>query len=380
MNYFDYAASTPMTAEAVHVFSSLSQQCYGNTTSLHDIGTEASNILSLSRKTIATLLDVEEAGIYFTSGGTESNLLSIISLALAQRSRGNHLIVSAGEHPSVDQAMEYLQDQGFHVTTIPFNKNGMIQLDVLEKAITKQTILVSVQHINPEIGTIQPIAEIAELLKDRHIILHCDAVQSFGKVDIRPITAIVDSITVSSHKVYGPKCVGAVYIHPKHRFQPVFPGVVHERGFRGGTVNVPGIAAFATAAQACVGNHSIATYRHFRSLLIDPLQTNRHLFTIYEALNEEQQLPQIIGLGVRHLEGQLMMLELNRKGFAVSTGSACQVGQQQTSKIMYAMGIPADQAREFIRISFGQSTTEESVKQLSNQLLTIAQQYNIKIC
>lgn len=369
-----------MSAEAAHVMSSLSQNCYGNTTSLHDVGTEAANMLSFSRNVLAELLGVDEAGLFFTSGGTESNVLSIISLALAYRSRGNHLIVSAGEHPSVDSAMSYLQQQGFQVTTIPFNRDGIIQLDTLAKAITKDTILISVQHINPEMGAIQPIAEIAELIRERSILLHCDCVQSFGKVDIRPITSIVDSVTLSSHKVYGPKGVGAVYIHPKHRVQPVFPGFVHEHGFRGGTVNVPGIAAFVTAAKESIENgYASSSYRHFRSILVNELKAYGNLFTIYESVNECQQLPQIIGLGVRHIEGQLVMLELNRKGFAISTGSACQVGQQQTSKIMYAMGIPPDQAREFIRISFGRGTTEENVKKLTRELLNIAQQYSVKI-
>ena len=251
MNYFDYAATTPLHPEAANVYLKLAQQCYGNTSSLHEIGAEAQNMLTYCRQQIAEMLNVNSTGIYFTSGGTESNLLSIISLAKANRHKGNHIITTAGEHPSVDSAMTYLQEEGFTVTVIPFTREGVVDLDLFQKALTAQTILASVQHINPEIGTIQPLEQIAAILRERNILLHSDCVQSFGKVDVKPVARLVDSLTISSHKIYGPKGVGMVYIHPRHRLIPVFPGLVNESGFRGGTVNVPGIAAFATAAVLC---------------------------------------------------------------------------------------------------------------------------------
>ncbi len=375
MHYFDYAASTPLHPEASLVFATLSEQCYGNTSSLHDVGGEAQNILALCRQEFADLLGVQTAGVYFTSGGTESNLLSIISLAKANRHRGNHIVTTAGEHPSIDSALDYLQQYGFTVTVVPFDKSGHVDLQLFQKALREDTILASVQHINPEIGVIQPLKKIAKLLKDQQILLHSDCVQSFGKMNLKPLAKIVDSLTVSSHKVYGPKGVGAVYIHPRHRIIPVFPGFVHEAGFRGGTVNIPGIASFVTAATLCAEkSYDAEKYKALRSIFMDEIKKHPELFTIYEASTAETQLPQIIGLGVNNVEGQLIMLELNRYGFAISTGSACQVGQQHASKAMLALQVDPQQAKEFIRISFGQSTTMESVQQLVDQLIQIAQQ------
>lgn len=373
MYYFDYAASTPMIPAASEVFCALSEQCFGNTSSLHDFGGEAQNVLSYARNELAGLLGVESAGIYFTGGGTEGNLLALISLAMANKHRGTNILVSAGEHPSVDSAMEYLKEHGFSITTIPFHTDGTVDIRLLEQAIRKDTILISVQHINPEIGSIQPIEEIASLLAGSGILFHSDCVQSFGKVDVRSITAHVDALTVSSHKVYGPKGVGAVYINPKYRFSPVFPGVVHERGFRGGTVNVPGIAAFVTAAKIAVGEEAGNPHYHsLRQAFYDKIKDARELFTLYEAAVPEKQLPQIIGLGVKQVEGQLIMLELNRHGFAISTGSACQVGQQHASKTMLALEVDPQIAKEFIRISFGRNTTEDEVIKLGDCLQKVA--------
>jgi len=379
MHYFDYAATTPLHPDAAYVYGKLAQECYGNTSSLHEIGGESQNILTLCRKEFAEILGVNAAGIYFTSGGTESNVLSIVSLAKANRHQGTHIVTSAGEHPSVDSALEYLKEDGFTVTVVPFDENGRVDLDLFEKALQNDTILVSIQHINPELGTIQPLEQIAELIAGRAILLHSDCVQSFGKMDITSIAKIVDSLTVSSHKVYGPKGVGAVYINPRQRIIPVFPGFVHESGFRGGTVNVPGIAAFVTSAKLCSKNaYEIEKHSYFRLLLLNELKKHPELFTIYESKDTAYQLPQIIGLGVKNLEGQLMMLELNRLGFAVSTGSACQIGQQHASKAMMALKIDSQKAKEFIRISLGASTTAETVSSLTSSLLRVVGQFKRK--
>ncbi|WP_318617424.1 IscS subfamily cysteine desulfurase [Sporosarcina sp. YIM B06819] len=370
MHYFDYAATTPLHPEAAHVYGKLAQACYGNTSSLHEVGTEAQNMLAFCREELAAMLGVPAAGLYFTGGGTESNLLSIISLAKANRHKGKHIVTTVGEHPSIDSALAYLQEEGFTITTIPFTEEGFVDLHLFEKALTSETILVSIQHINPEIGTIQPLEKIAAIVKERSILLHSDCVQSFGKIDVKPIARIVDSLTISSHKVYGPKGVGVAYIHPRHRLVPVFPGLVHESGFRGGTVNVPGIAAFITAASH-VNNYE-HDYQTFRQAFLDKVMTYPELFTIYQTSNRAQQLPQIIGLSVKNVEGQLIMLELNRLGFAISTGSACQVGQQHASKAMMALQIDEQHAKEFIRISFGASTTMANVQALADKLIQIA--------
>lgn len=379
MYYFDYAATTPLHPDAAYVYGKLSQECYGNTSSLHEVGGEAKNMLALCRNEFAELLGVPPAGIYFTSGGTEGNILSIISLAQANRHLGTHIVTSAGEHPSVDSALEYLKKDGFTVTVVPFDENGLVDLDLFDMALQNDTILVSIQHINPELGTIQPLEQIAELLAGRTILLHSDCVQSFGKIDIKPIAKVVDCLTVSSHKVYGPKGVGAVYIDPYQRIVPVFPGGVHESGFRGGTVNVPGIAAFVTAAKMC-SRHDFGSgeFWHLRALIMDELKNYADLFTIYESSDHLSQLPQIIGLCVKNIEGQLMMLELNRLGFSISTGSACQIGQQHASKAMMALQVDSQRAKEFIRISLGASTTAESILALTRSLIEVMQQFKRK--
>ncbi|PID22884.1 cysteine desulfurase [Sporosarcina sp. P3] len=370
MHYFDYAATTPLREEAASVYVSVSQQQFGNTTSLHDVGGAAQNVLAHSRQNLSALLGVRSEGLYFTSGGTESNTLALVSLAESAKNNGQHIILSAAEHPSLHSAAAYLERQGFRTTTIPYTTAGIIDLQALEDAITDQTTVVSVQHCNPEIGTIQPIRSISELLKPKGIYLHSDCVQSFGKLSVRDISPYVDSLSVSSHKVHGPKGVGAVYIDPRIRAVPLFPGATQEKGFRGGTVNVPGIAAFVTAAE--LAHPNVEKYRALRALFLNILSAHPKAFTIYSSPQSSEQLPQIIGLCAKHSEGQRIMLELNRRGFAVSTGSACQVGQQQSSMTMSAMNIPAHVAKGFVRISFGETSTSESVTQLAKALLEVA--------
>lgn len=372
MNYFDYAASTPLHPEAALVYTTLSKSCYGNTSSLHEVGAEAQNMLAYCRSELANKLGVETAGVYFTSGGTESNLLSIISLAKANVHKGKHIISTLGEHPSVDSALEYLKEDGFEITKIPFTEEGFVDLHLFKKAIRPDTILVSIQHVNPEIGSIQPLEDIAKITKEYGILLHSDCIQSFGKIDLTSVARLVDSLTISSHKVNGPKGVGAAYIHPRHRIVPVFPGLFHESAFRGGTVNVPGIAAFTEATKQNREMNDL--FILFRNTLLEKISQYPELFTVYTCNEKDKQLPHIIGLRVHQVEGQLMMLELNRHGFAISTGSACQVGQQHSSKVMMALQIDPQRAKEFIRISFGASTTLESVHALADCMIQIRQQ------
>ena len=374
MHYFDYAASTPLHPKAAEVYAHFAKHCYGNTTSLHEIGSEAKNIVDYCRKQFAEVLGVDAAGIYFTSGGTESNLLSIISLAKANQHKGKHIITTMGEHPSIDSAFEYLENDGFSITKIPFTKEGIVNLSLLESAITKDTILLSVQHSNPEIGTIQPLEIISSLAEAHGILLHSDCIQSFGKTTLKPIAQIVDSLTLSGHKVYGPKGIGITYIHPRNRISPVFPGLIHEAGFRGGTVNVPAIAALSEAVSQFETTFSDDnSFYEYRKAFVSKLLAYPNYFTIYSADHDNIQLPHIVGLRTIRTEGQLMMLELNRHGFAISTGSACQVGQLTTSKIMIALKVDPQQANEFIRISFGKSTTMTSVLELANQMIDIQQ-------
>ncbi|GER67075.1 cysteine desulfurase [Weizmannia acidilactici] len=369
MHYFDYAATTKMSGLALEAYMETAKHFYGNSESLHDIGTNAHAVLEKSRALISGYLGIPAESIYFTSGGTEGNLLAILSLAMGAANKGKHIISSMAEHASVHSALSFLEQQGFEVTRIPFTKKGTLHLDKLEQAIRPDTVLVSIQHLNQEIGTIQPIGDISRIVKGRGILFHSDCVQSFGKADLNSIIPFVDSITVSSHKIHGPKGVGAVYIHPSCVVKPVFSHLSHEKGIRGGTVNVPGIAGFAVAVE----DISIERERDwaFRNLL---KQASGGMVTFIEGA-PEAQLPSLVGCMIPGVQGQLVLLECNKAGFAISTGSACQEHHEGGSKAVEAMGYPKEVSDQFFRISFGRYTTKEEVVLLGKTLKKIAAVY-----
>lgn len=372
MKYFDYAATTPIDQEALQVYMEAATHYYGNTSSLHDIGAKADFLLQECRHTLGKLLGVASDGIYFTSGGTEANHLGIVSLAFENQHRGKHIITGTAEHSSVHSAMGFLEKEGFEITSLPFDKNGMVTLEHLEKAIRSDTILISLAHANGEIGSIQKIEDICELIKDKQILIHTDMVQSFGKTEVSHVTRLVDSLSISSHKIYGPKGVGAVYIHPKRTPRPLFPNQIHEGGLRGGTVNTPGIAAFTSAAQSAYNGFQQARYQLLRESFIKGIRAELEDSVALLEANSEHQLPHVIGLCLHGLQGQWVMLECNRRGFGISTGSACQTGQQSISKTVKALGLSEEIGKEFIRISMGKDTTEEDVKELVQALSDIA--------
>ncbi|MGM0844095.1 MAG: IscS subfamily cysteine desulfurase [Bacillota bacterium] len=375
MKYFDYAATTPINPEALQVYMEAASHFYGNTSSLHDTGAKAAQLLQECRKTLARLLGVSSEGIYFTSGGTEANQLGILSLALENQHRGKHIITGMAEHSSVHSAMGYLKEQGFQITSLPFNSEGMISLKDLEKSIRHDTILISIAHANGEIGSIQTIKNIANFINDKGILLHTDMVQSFGKSDLSELAPLVDSLSVSSHKIYGPKGVGAVYIHPKHAARSIFPNQTHEGGLRGGTVNTPGIAAFISAAESACSDLHPSKYQELRELFIGGLKAHLKESAVILEAPKDNQMPHVIGLCLKGLQGQWVMLECNRRGFGISTGSACQTGQQAVSKTVRALGLSEEEGKEFIRISLGKDTTKEDVTELVQALADIRKKH-----
>ncbi|MGD6957072.1 IscS subfamily cysteine desulfurase [Rossellomorea aquimaris] len=371
MNYFDYAATTPIDPESLHVVQTVSNEFWGNPSSLHDIGGKAKHLLTKCREKLAGMLGVPSKGIYFTSGGTEGNHLALVTFALSRQENGKHIILGGAEHSSLHSSAAFLEQFGFTVTKIPFTSQGLIDLQILEESISEETTLVSIGHVNGEIGTIQPLHEIKNLLKYRDILLHCDMVQSFGKLDITEYTSIVDSFTLSSHKIYGPKGVGAYYINPSLDVSPMIPGQTHEDGFRGGTVNLPGIAGFVTAASMCHDSFSTPHFIRLRARFLSQLEEQlSDTYTLYEG-PAPAQLPHVVGLGIHGLEGQWLMLECNRRGFSISTGSACGAGSQDMSKTLTSMGVGQRAGKEFIRISFGRDTKEEHVEALVQTLFEI---------
>lgn len=370
MIYFDYAATCPLDREAAEAYVKAATEYYGNSRSLHDIGNQAHNLLENCRKQLSLLLGVDSDGLYFTSGGSESNFLAIQSLIQSPLKKGKHIISGMAEHSSVESTLEKLKEDGYEITYLPFNENGIIDVEELKQSLRPDTICISIQHGNPEIGTLQPIAEIHAICQREQIRFHSDCVQTFGKVDLKEISRLVDSFSISGHKIYGPKGIGILYLSPKIAWKPFYPGVTHEKGMRPGTVNVPAIAAMTVAAEQLEARRD-SLHQHYdklRKRFIRLLKNKRENFVFYEFAN---QLPSTIGLRVRGLEGQWIMLELNRLGFAISTGSACQIGLLSPSKTMKALGVAAKEAKEFIRISFGKKTTIEDVENLGESILSI---------
>ena len=362
MIYLDYAATTPMSEVALCAYNEGSQLYFGNASSLHDIGMNARDALQLCRKQHSLFLNGETEGIYFTSGGTEANILAILSIVQAYKSKGNHLITTKVEHASLFHLFQQLENDGFEVTYLDVNEHGTIQLDILKQAIRPTTILASIHHGNGEIGTVQPLEEIGEILKAHQIIFHSDCVQTYGEIKIDVKKCKVDSISVSSHKIYGPKGVGFCYISPSVLWKSIYDGTTHEDGFRPGTVDVPSIVSFTAAAQHMMETmeERAANYNQLRTLFLQDIKKLSDKIMVEQSL--EAQLPQIIGLTCLHVQGQYMMLECNRHGICISTGSACQVGMESPSRTMLAIGKSESEAKCFIRISLGSKTTKEELE------------------
>lgn len=376
MKYFDYAASCPLDRDAADTYIKAATLYYGNSQSLHDIGSEAHTLLENCRNEWAQILEVAKEGIYFTSGGSESNFLAIHSLLSASKKPGKHIITAMAEHSSIRSTLEkFRKEKHYEITAIPFLSNGLIDVEKLSAAIREDTVLITIQHANPEIGSIQPLEEISTLCKANGILVHSDGVHSFGKTDIKHITPYIDGLSISGHKFYGPKGIGTVYVNPRLNWRPFYPGVSHEGGFRFGTVNVPAIAAMTVAAHKTIRclEENTKRYKILRETFLQMIEPIQDKSIIYSA-DDKAQLPSTIGMRIIGLEGHLVMLACNQRGFAISTGSACQVGSQGISKTMMAMGITGKAAKEFIRISFGTDTSVQDTRDLGEAIVKIVQE------
>lgn len=373
MVYLDYAATAPMSDEAIRMYAEVATTYYGNASSLHEAGWYAAQILQLTREQIASILSISSDGIYFTGSGTEGNLIAILSIVLGQKKR--KIITTMAEHTSVHAAMNTLKRWGYEVIKLPLMSCGQINLDELEMAITEDTALISVQHVNAEIGVIQPIEEICEIAKKYQIPVHTDCVQSFGKVPLHDIAKIVDSLTISAHKIGGPKGMGAIYIHPKRIIEPLFPGVTHEKGMRGGTVDIPSVAAFSAAMNQLFTEQDLLKLTQLRQHMLVEL----HTLPIEVIESSKEQYPGIIGMMAKGMEGQLMMLELSEKGFYISTGSACDVEQDEGTKTVLAMGYTPSQARQFFRVSLHPKNTLGEIGEFVEEMGNIIKKHEFSM-
>lgn len=362
MIYLDYAATSPMSDVALKSYVEVAQRYFGNSSSLHDAGGFAQYYVEQARTIIADKLGVTTDGVVFTGSGTEGNVLAILSLAKVS-GKGKHIITAKAEHTSVHAAMNILEHQGYEVTKVDLLANGTVNVAQIKQAIRPETCIISIQHVNSEIGVIQPVKQIAELAKQHGILMHTDCVQSFCKLSTQRFAHLVDAMTVSAHKIGGPKGCGAVYINPVLNVPSLTPGVTHERGLRGGTIDTPAVVAFAGAVEQY--EYDERHYTELRKLVVSKLPAH------YKIIQCGEQLPTICSLFCENYEGQYILLKLNEVGICISTGSACDIRSDSGTKAILAMGYTISDARKFVRVSFGPATTHEHIERLLETLHTI---------
>jgi len=373
--YFDHNATTPVAPDVLEALGRALGDVYGNASSVHQVGQVARQHIESARRTIAARLNVPPAELIFTSGGTESNNLAIFGLVRAIDAPKKHVITTSIEHPSVMECFRELEREGVAVTYIGVNHAGVIRLSELEQNLREDTILVSVMHANNETGVIQPLKEVSALIRDRcssgqPIYLHSDGVQTFGKIQLDLTELGVDFYSLSAHKIYGPKGVGALFVRKEVPLRPLHYGGRHERGRRAGTENVPGAVGFARAAELC----SEADIRHYREL------RNRFEAQVLSALDgvevngAAERLPNTSNLLFRGCSAEALLIALDLKGMCVSTGSACSSGSIEPSPALLAMGRTREEARSSIRFSFGRYNTEEEIDALSDAVIASVRQ------
>lgn len=366
--YFDNSATTKPTEEAVAAMVDTLTNNYGNPSSLHVKGDGAKAILDRSRQTLANALSCQTNEIYFTSGGTESNNIAIFGAAMALKRRGNRIVTTSIEHPSVSECMSRLESQGFEIVRLPVNKYGETEEADLFRAINKNTILVSMMLVNNEVGSIQPVSAASKAIRRAYspALVHCDAVQAFGKIPVNPRTLGADFITVSSHKVHGPKGAGALYMKKGTRIVPYVLGGGQEDNIRSGTQGMPGIAGFA-AAVAGIGNQSrinenFEYIKSLKTLLLTSLAGMDNV-SVNSSVNA---LPYIVNLSLVGIPSEVLRNYLSDRGIYVSTGSACSKGHR--SKVLTSMKLSNDIIDSAIRISFSRFNTREEVVYLAEAL------------
>jgi cysteine desulfurase len=366
--YMDYAATTPTDQRVVEAMLPYFGEIYGNPSSLHGFGQEARAAMEGARAKIAAFLGAKPAEIVFTSGGTESDNFAIKGVAWANRKKGDHVITSAIEHHAVLETCRFLEKEGFRVTYLPVDGDGLVDPADVAKAITDRTILISIMHANNEIGTIQPIAEIGRIAKERGVVFHTDAVQTFGHLPFTVDELNIDLLSASAHKLYGPKGMGLLYIRKGTRITPLVHGGDQESGRRASTQNVPGIVGFGKAVElaAATLQEEVVRLTSLRDRFIqeiferiDGIRLNGH---------PTRRLPNNINLSVASIEGEGMILSLDMMGIACSTGSACSSSSLEPSHVLAAIARPEEPPHGSLRVSLGRFTTEGDINALLEAL------------
>ena len=361
--YLDNSATTRCFPEAAALMNEIFLEDYGNPSSMHHRGVTAERRVLEAKKTLAGLLKVKEKNLYFTSCGTESDNLAIIGGALAAQRRGRHLITTRIEHPAVLEAMRYLEAQGFEITYLGVDRDGLVSAEETAAAVRPDTILVSVMHTNNEIGSVQPIEEIGRAVKavNPRVLFHVDAVQGFGKSLILPKRMHIDLLAASGHKIHGPKGVGLLYVADGVRLEPLLHGGGQQGGMRSGTENVPGIAGMALAAKLLCGNLDEDRQRLFamKNRLIDRLREIPDIE--FNGRTDETAAPHILSVRVRGVRAEVLLHALEDKGIYVSSGSACSSNHPRPSETLAAIGTPASEMDNSIRMSLSVMNTMEEM-------------------
>ncbi len=355
--YFDNAATTRVYPEVKDIMIKIMEEDYGNPSSLHMKGVIAEKYIREASEIIAKTLKVESSEIFFTSGGTESNNLALIGTAMAHKRKGKHIISSAIEHASVISTLEFLKEQGFEVTFIGVDEKGIINLSELEAAIRNDTIIVSCMYVNNEIGAVQPLNEISKIVrrKNPEIIIHTDAVQAYGKIPVFPKKMDIDLMSLSGHKIHGPKGSGALYIKNKTLIKPIIYGGGQQKNIRSGTENVPAIAGMGVAAKKTFENfdEKIENIRNIKDYFIKKVT---ELPEVYDNSGEAPHIASVSFTGVR---SEVMLHALEDKGIYVSSGSACSSNKKTISGVLTSIGFPEERLESTLRFSFGEDNTIE---------------------
>nr|WP_255596583.1 cysteine desulfurase NifS [Methanobrevibacter sp. TMH8] len=363
MIYMDHSATAPVREEVFEVMKPYFTRSFGNASTFYSLGREAKAAMEESRKHVANIIGANKDEIIFTSGGTESDNIAIQGIAykLKNADKGNHIITSAIEHPAVMETCAHLEKKGFEVTYLPVYEDGIVKIEDLKSAIKDETILITIMHANNEIGTIQPIAEIGKIAKEKKIKFHTDAVQSVGKIPVDVNEMNVDLLSISSHKVFGPKGIGALYIRKGTRLEPILYGGGQEMDLSPGTENIPGIVGLGEACRLAKEelNNTMEYTKKLRDKLVDGVLNS--VEKSYINGNIEKRLPGNVNFRFTGIEGESIVLMLDAKGIASSTGSACSSKKLTASHVLKAIGLEDVDSHGSLRLTIGPENTEEEV-------------------
>lgn len=368
MIYMDYNATTPCDKRVVGEMLPFFHEEFGNPSSLYEKARKVKKVVEENRRKIALLLDCSEEEIFFTSGGSESDNWAIKGVAFALREKGNHIITSQIEHHAVLNTVKFLEKIGYEITYAPVDKYGVVDIDFVKKAIKKETILISIMYANNEIGTIQPVEEISKIAKEKGVYFHTDAVQVVGKIPFSVREKGIDLLSLSGHKFYGPKGIGALYIRKGVKIMPFIHGGHQEKGKRAGTENTAGIVGLGKAAEIAKieMNEEAIRVKKLRDELENGIK--ERIPEIIINGHPEKRLYNTLNLCVKYVEGESMLLHLDFEGICVSSGSACTSGSLEPSHVLLAIGIPAEIAHGSLRLSLGKYNTREDVDKVLDTL------------